>query len=744
MFVPDGLATAEWYASPGGMDEGPYADGLERAGWTISRPEHVVTSWVLGRGEPGGTVGGFRRTWVCGQAGGARSYLESLASGGAVARAVAGRTMLRQRPTSLQDDGVGGTPGSASTPFVVATRRVLRYMDGTYDVVVVGGGHAGCEAALAAARMHVRTALVTLNLEKIALMPCNPAVGGVGKGQLTREVDALGGEQARNTDRSFVQIKMLNTSKGPAVRALRAQADKRLYEDWMKVTLAGTAGLDLIQGEVTELLVSRETVRGVSLASGRRLAGDRSSACDRNIPPRQGSGRANGRTPPDAWANLPLRSCPPVSQEAGLELGRFQSATPPRIDGRTIDREEMTEQPGDESGLSFSYWGTPAPRRQMSCYLTYTTTATHQVVADHLHLSPIKSGSVKGKGPRYCPSIDRKIINFPEKERHPVFVEPEGARTHEMYLQGLTTSLPVFVQEKIIHATPGLSHARLVRPGYAVEYDYLIPQQLRLTLEARAVSGLFSAGQLSGTSGYEEAAAQGIMAGINAGLLVRGEPGLVLGRDEAYIGVLIDDLVTKGVDEPYRMFTSRAEYRLLLRHDNAADRLAETGHSLGLISHDQLALVHNRRGEVERLADYLSQVQLRASAGVNEILESLGTTPLDETQSAAQLLRRPQVRPAGSAPPPLPGGGGADRGSRGRGGRAGGHPGPVRWLYPAADGGNRPLCPDRAHAHPFRHRLHGHAGHHRGSQGQARSSAPCDAGSGISDRRHLSCRRHAS
>ena len=538
---------------------------------------------------------------------------------------------------------MGGTPGSASTPFVVA-RRVLRYMDGTYDVVVVGGGHAGCEAALAAARMHVRTALVTLNLEKIALMPCNPAVGGVGKGQLTREVDALGGEQARNTDRSFVQIKMLNTSKGPAVRALRAQADKRLYEDWMKVTLAGTVGLDLIQGEVTELLVSRETVRGVLLASGRRLQATAVVLATGTF--LRAKVVVGERTYPAGRVGEPAAAFLSASlQEAGLELGRFQSATPPRIDGRTIDREEMTEQPGDESGLSFSYWGTPAPRRQMSCYLTYTTTATHQVVADHLHLSPIKSGSVKGKGPRYCPSIDRKIINFPEKERHPVFVEPEGARTHEMYLQGLTTSLPVFVQEKIIRATPGLSHARLVRPGYAVEYDYLIPQQLRLTLEARAVSGLFSAGQVSGTSGYEEAAAQGIMAGINAGLLVRGEPGLVLGRDEAYIGVLIDDLVTKGVDEPYRMFTSRAEYRLLLRHDNAADRLAETGHALGLISHDQLALVHDRRLEVERLADHLGQVQVRASVDVNEILESLGTTPIEETQSAAQLLRRPQVRP---------------------------------------------------------------------------------------------------
>jgi tRNA uridine 5-carboxymethylaminomethyl modification enzyme len=513
-----------------------------------------------------------------------------------------------------------------------------------YDVVVVGGGHAGCEAALASARMGLSTALVTLNVDKIALMPCNPAVGGVGKGQLTREVDALGGEQARNTDRSFVQIKMLNTSKGPAVRALRAQADKRLYEDWMKLALSSEPRLDVVQGEVSGLDVSRETIRGVFLADGRSLSasavvlatgtflrakvviGERSYA----------AGRVG--EPSASFLSASLVA-------AGLELGRFQSATPPRIDGRTIDQAAMLEQPGDESGLAFSHWQTPAPRRQLPCFLTYTTAATHQVVSDNLHLSPIRSGSVKGRGPRYCPSIDRKIINFPDRERHPVFVEPEGARTHEMYLQGLTTSLPVHVQEKIIQATPGLAHARLVRPGYAVEYDYLIPQQLRLTLETRTVHGLFSAGQINGTSGYEEAAAQGIMAGINAGLYVLGQPGIVLGRDQAYIGVLIDDLVTKGVDEPYRMFTSRAEYRLLLRHDNAADRLADIGHSLGLLTDDQLARVHTHREDVERLVEYLECTQLKATTDVNEVLESLGTAPLEESQSAAQLLRRPQIGP---------------------------------------------------------------------------------------------------
>lgn len=520
--------------------------------------------------------------------------------------------------------------------------RTKARQEWSYDVVVVGGGHAGCEAALASARMGCRTAVVALHLDNIALMPCNPAIGGVGKGQLTREVDALGGEQGRNTDRSFIQIKMLNTSKGPAVQALRAQADKRLYEDWMKVALSRTPSLELVQGEAVELDVSRETINGVTLADGRHLRcrslvlatgtflkakvviGDRSYAAGR-------------------VGELPAQRLSASLVAAGLELERFQSATPPRIDGATIDPSRMLLQEGDTAPWSFSHWQIPRARKQLPCYLTHTTPATHEVVSKHLHLSPLKSGSVSGKGPRYCPSIDRKLINFPERQHHPVFVEPEGVTTREMYLQGLTTSLPVFVQEMMIHATPGLESARLVRPGYAVEYDYLPPQQLTLGLQSKAVNGLFSAGQINGTSGYEEAAAQGLMAGINAALNAHNEPPFVLRRDQAYIGVLIDDLVTKGVDEPYRMFTSRAEYRLLLRHDNAAERLSHLGHALGLISDGQLAAVEEKQRKIAEYTELLDSMMVRSGQVNAEVLEALGTPPLEESQPAAKVLRRPQI-----------------------------------------------------------------------------------------------------
>lgn len=519
----------------------------------------------------------------------------------------------------------------------------------SFDVVVVGGGHAGCEAALAAGRLGCKTLLLTLNLEKIALMPCNPAVGGVGKGQLTREIDALGGEQGRNTDMSFIQMKMLNTGKGPAVRALRAQTDKKLYEDNMKRVLVSEPNIRVLEGKAVSINVSREKISGVTLTDGSGInANSVILTCGTFLKAKIVVG--DHKFPAGRMGEPPANELSSSLVAAGLELKRFQSATPPRVDGRSIDYDKLTRDPGDPEPATFSPFSSVRDRRQIPCYLTYTTDATHDVVRKHLHLSPIKTGSISGKGPRYCPSIDRKIMNFPDRSRHPVFIEPEGRRTSEMYLQGLTTSLPVWVQEKLIRATPGLENARLMRPGYAVEYDYAVPSQLKLTLESRFIKRLFLAGQLNGTSGYEEAAAQGLVAGINAALAVKGEEPLTLSRNQAYIGVLIDDLVTKGVDEPYRMFTSRAEYRLLLRHDNAHARLSPIGNRIGLFPDDAFAAIRDQQAAVDSLLKQLDSMLVLPGKEINHLLLALGTAAIAEAQSASRLLKRPQISLSQLAP----------------------------------------------------------------------------------------------
>ncbi|WP_173862605.1 tRNA uridine-5-carboxymethylaminomethyl(34) synthesis enzyme MnmG [Selenomonas sp. oral taxon 920] len=512
-----------------------------------------------------------------------------------------------------------------------------------YDIIVIGAGHAGVEAALAAARMGRRTLIVTLSLDNIAMMPCNPSVGGPGKSHLVREIDALGGEMGIAADRASIQRRLLNTGKGPAVHALRMQADKFLYQRIMKETVENTENLDVRQLLVTELL-TEET------SAGKRVTGIRCETDERltahAVILATGTylrGRIIlGETIYDSGPNgqRPAMALSDSLRELGLTLMRFKTGTPARVDRRTIDFGKTSIQPGDPAAPAFSFLTEEMPREQTPCYLTYTNEETHAVIRANLHRAPMANGVIEGIGPRYCPSVETKIARFPDKERHQLFLEPEGLHTNEIYVQGMSTSLPTDVQQEFLATIPGLAHARMMRPGYAIEYDCLDPLQLAPTLAVKNITGLYSAGQANGTSGYEEAAAQGLIAGINAAREITGEEPLILRRSDGYIGVLIDDLVTKGTDEPYRMMTSRAEYRLILRQDNADLRLTPIGRAVGLVRDERWERFTAKRDVIEEALSTLRETRLSPRAETEELLADAGIAPLRVPMSLFALLSR--------------------------------------------------------------------------------------------------------
>lgn len=512
-----------------------------------------------------------------------------------------------------------------------------------YDIIVIGAGHAGVEAALAAARMGRRTLILTLSLDNIAMMPCNPSVGGPGKSHLVREIDALGGEMGLAADRASIQRRLLNTGKGPAVHALRMQADKFLYQRIMKETLENTENLDVRQLLVTELITEERTgekrVTGVVCETGERLAA-------RAVILATGTylrGRIIlGETIYDSGPNgqRPAMALSDSLRAVGLKLMRFKTGTPARIDRRSIDFAKTSMQEGDPAAPAFSFLTEEMPAEQTPCWLTYTNEETHAVIRTNLHRAPMANGVIEGIGPRYCPSVETKIARFPDKERHQLFLEPEGLHTNEMYVQGMSTSLPTDVQEAFLTTIPGLEHARIMRPGYAIEYDCLDPLQLEATLAVKGIAGLYSAGQSNGTSGYEEAAAQGLIAGINAARSIAGEEPLILRRSDGYIGVLIDDLVTKGTEEPYRMMTSRAEYRLVLRQDNADLRLTPRGRAVGLVTDERWARFTAKRGAIDAALRLLRERRLSPSAETEALLADAGISPLRVPMSLFALLSR--------------------------------------------------------------------------------------------------------